>query len=391
MIQALLKEIISPSNSFPNEKHQMKKRRTYPSVELILIGGQSINTKTVSHLQSIFPRSRLVQTYACTEAASSMTFHDILKASSLEKKNKNAHTHHGSSNNNDNNRIKKYVHDNHYASNNNHGSAATQNNQIGNVGYCVGIPPPHVKLGLLENKSADVEEQEPKASNNRSATASNNIGRPASSTTGRSWIHTPYQVGIIATKGPHVMNGYWSRDVPIKDRITHHPCITKKNQLKPNHDDDDWFVTNDLGFFDKYGQLYFTGRVRDVIRTGGETVVATEVEEVLLRHPFIEDCAVFALDDEKFGQTVCAALVMKRERQESVTTTNGTTSSSSSMLSLANLRLFCANQNLAGYKRPRRIFWLAENEMPRNSSGKVLKHRLVEHFRTDPPLLHSKL
>mmetsp|Transcript_1278 Transcript_1278/g.1531 ORF Transcript_1278/g.1531 Transcript_1278/m.1531 type:complete len:187 (-) Transcript_1278:41-601(-) len=185
------------------------------------------------------------------------------------------------------------------------------------------------------------------------------------------------------------------------EHATPHLTTPKKHQHQHNSNDDNWFVTNDLGFFDKHGQLYFTGRVRDVIRTGGETVVATEVEQVLLQHPHIEDCAVFPLDDETFGQTVCAALVMKKEDQENVVPLLAPSPSPSPTvtnsgiplpLSLADLRLFCANQNLAGYKRPRRLFWLSANEMPRNSSGKILKHQLVDRFgRDSPPLLNSKL
>ena len=63
------------------------------------------------------------------------------------------------------------------------------------------------------------------------------------------------------------MNGYWQRGIS-----------GQQSNLTG------WFLTNDLGFFDENGQFYFCGRVKDVIRSGGETVLAQEVERVLLMH-----------------------------------------------------------------------------------------------------------
>jgi fatty-acyl-CoA synthase len=120
--------------------------------------------------------------------------------------------------------------------------------------------------------------------------------------------------------------------------------------------------TNDLGYWDDQGRLYFCGRVNDVIRTGGETVLATEVERVLAQHPDIVECAVFALNDDKFGEAVCCALVSRAGLE----------------LTLVDVRGLCREKGLAGYKQPRRVFHVGE--LPKNSSGKILKFLLKERF-----------
>ena len=189
------------------------------------------------------------------------------------------------------------------------------------------MPPKHVDLVLVGNDSNQAE------------------------------IQGPFTVGIFATRGPHVMNGYWKR--------------SKRNETS-SAAPDSWYLTNDLGFRDEQGHFYFCGRTKDIIRTGGETVIALEVERALLSHPDIEECAVFALDDNRFSEAVCAALVCNENER----------------LSLKDIRKFCSNQGLASYKKPRRVFLV--NELPRNSSGKVLKHKLVERYKIQQPLL-SKL
>ena len=259
---------------------------SYDSVRLLLIGGQSASPETLRHIARIFPNARVVQTFACTEAASSLTFLDVQH---------------------------------------NYPESMTVSLPSGPNGDCVGVPPPHIELVLI-NKDNERNVQ----------------------------IHQPHQVGIFATRGPHVMSGYWKRDVDNESLSQ-----------------DSWYITNDLGFHDEHGRFYFCGRTKDIIRTGGESVIALEVERVLLDHPDIQECAVFALPDERFGEAVCAALVSKNEA-----------------LTLSYLRHFCTEQGLAGYKKPRAAFFM--KQLPRNSSGKVQKHKLVERFR-ERQLLLSKL
>ena len=269
----------------------------YPAVRLILIGGQSAEASTLHFVRQTFPKARLVQTYACTEAASSLTFHDVTYMEPVD-------------------------------------SDMTKLS-----GDCVGIPPPHVELRLVRPE----------------LDTTSSMADPAEE---HDFITDPFVPGIIATRGPHIMNGYWSRSTSSSS-ISAIPNTTGE-----------WLRTNDLGFWKSdLKKLYFHGRVTDSIRTGGETVLAAEVERCLLRHPSIAECAVFSLPDRRWGETVSCAIVLVDDNKLRM-------SDESSMEE--RLRFWCQQEGLAGYKRPRLVFRV--DELPRNSSGKVLKFKLVELF-----------
>ena len=245
-----------------------KAPKTYPNVRLILIGGQSASDSTIEKIFEKFPNARIVQTYACTEAASSLTFLHI--------------------------NPKLYL---------------SEGDKDGISGDCVGSPPSHIALRLYRKS-----------------------GRATKI------VSQPHQVGVIATRGCHVMNGYWDRGAQMTNL-------------------GGWFLTTDLGYFDEKGQLYFSGRIKDVIRSGGETVLANEVERIILKHPHVSECAIFPRQDERFGEAVACAIVAQLP------------------IKLNSIKSWCEDNGLANYKRPRYLFLV--NELPRNSSGKILKHKLV--------------
>lgn len=126
-----------------------------------------------------------------------------------------------------------------------------------------------------------------------------------------------------------------------------------------------WVHTGDLGSFDADGFLYIRGRKKDMIITGGQNVHAAEVEETLLRHEAIADCAVIGLPDALWGEEVAAVIVTKL----------GTS------IDPDALRAFCREQ-LAGFKTPKK--WFIQNDaLPRTATGKVQKFLLVEKY-ADP-------
>jgi acyl-CoA synthetase (AMP-forming)/AMP-acid ligase II len=163
------------------------------------------------------------------------------------------------------------------------------------------------------------------------------------------------------------MGGYWTRENKSN----------KSTRAKNNHDSYPWVITNDLGYLDDRGGLYFCSRLKDVIRTGGESVFAPEVEDVLLQHPDIESCAVFGLPHDRFGECVTAAIVWKKsshvnhDSQKSVEPFYLLNESSK-----RHLRDYCEERGLSRYKAPMFIF--VSDELPRNSSGKLMKHELVK-------------
>jgi acyl-CoA synthetase (AMP-forming)/AMP-acid ligase II len=126
---------------------------------------------------------------------------------------------------------------------------------------------------------------------------------------------------------------------------------------------DGWFRTGDLADTDDEGYLSIVGRARDVIRTGGETVAPSEVEEVLRGEPSVADVAVVGLHDDSWGEVVCAAVVV-RAGQEAPT--------------VETLRAHCAGR-LAGFKQPRRVAVVAE--IPRSAgNGNVQRRLLLERL-----------
>jgi fatty-acyl-CoA synthase len=115
--------------------------------------------------------------------------------------------------------------------------------------------------------------------------------------------------------------------------------------------------TGDVGRFDEAGRLFVDGRDDEMIVSGGENVFPREVEDLLADHTEIEEAAVVGVEDERFGQRL-KAFVVARERAG---------------LSEEAVREY-VKQNLARYKVPREVVFLAE--LPRNASGKVLKREL---------------
>jgi len=155
----------------------------------------------------------------------------------------------------------------------------------------------------------------------------------------------PGEVGQLVVRGMQVMAGYWNN-----------PYETSK-KLKGG-----WLHTGDLFSTDEDGFFYFRGRADDMIVSGGENIYPREVEEILYRCPGIQEAAVAGLPDPKWGSIVTAFVVR-----------------SDPNLNEASIDTFCrASENLAAYKRPRRIVFL--DALPLNPSGKVLKRELIERY-----------
>jgi o-succinylbenzoate---CoA ligase len=122
-------------------------------------------------------------------------------------------------------------------------------------------------------------------------------------------------------------------------------------------DEDGWLHTADLGHIDEEGFLYVEDRLDDVILSGGENIVPSEVEEVLLRHPQVADAAAVARPHPEWQQAVTAVVVLR----------DGATASAE------ELRRHCAG-SLAGHKVPKSVEFAPE--LPRSSSGKLLRRAL---------------
>jgi acyl-CoA synthetase (AMP-forming)/AMP-acid ligase II len=156
----------------------------------------------------------------------------------------------------------------------------------------------------------------------------------------------PGDVGEIVYRGASLMAGYWKRPDDTAAAIR-----------------GGWFHTGDAGMLDGDGFLFIRDRIKDVIVSGGENVYPAELEAVLGAHPEVLDVAVIGVPDERWGETV-KAVVARRP---------------GSRVGETELIEWC-RPRLAGYKRPRSVDFA--DVIPRNPSGKILKHELRESYWT---------
>ncbi len=155
-------------------------------------------------------------------------------------------------------------------------------------------------------------------------------------------IAPPNQEGEIISllKSDEAFEGYWRR--PDADA----------KALREG-----WYFTGDTGYFDADGDLFVTGRVDDMIITGGENVSPVEIESCLSLHPAVAEVAVVGLPDERWGKVVTAFIKRHAPVEHD------------------KLDAFCRTSGLANYKRPRRYVFV--ESIPKSPVGKLLRRMLV--------------
>jgi fatty-acyl-CoA synthase len=158
----------------------------------------------------------------------------------------------------------------------------------------------------------------------------------------------PGQTGAVIGRSPGTVTSYFNN--PEKTAETFR---------------DGWLHTGDLGRLDEQGYLYISGRLKDVIITGGQNVHAGEVEETILGLAGVSDCAVVGLSDPLWGEAVTAVVVPAEGQSVE-----------------AEAVIAWCRQSLAGFKTPKRVLIQAD-PLPRTPTGKVQKFRLVERYDTD--------
>ena len=152
------------------------------------------------------------------------------------------------------------------------------------------------------------------------------------------------EVGEIIVKGDTITKGYWKLPEENKKAFR-----------------DGWFCTGDLAVVDEEGYVNIVDRKKDMIITGGENVYSIEVENALYEHPKILEVAVFGIPDEKWGEAVHAAVVLKP----------GETATEEEIIS------FC-KEKVAHYKAPKSVTFMSK--LPKTGSGKIHKKALRDKF-----------
>jgi 2-furoate---CoA ligase len=118
-----------------------------------------------------------------------------------------------------------------------------------------------------------------------------------------------------------------------------------------------WYFTGDTGYLDRDRDLFVTGRVDDMIITGGENVSPVEIESCLSLHPAVSEVAVVGLPDERWGKIV-AAFVQRRAQ-----------------VTEQELDEHCRTSGLTNFKRPRKFVFVSA--IPKSAVGKLLRRQLV--------------
>ncbi|AZQ61330.1 long-chain-fatty-acid--CoA ligase [Flammeovirga pectinis] len=150
------------------------------------------------------------------------------------------------------------------------------------------------------------------------------------------------ETGELCVNGPQVMKGYWNRPQETEDTFF------------PNG----WLRTGDIATMDHHGYFKIVDRIKDMVLVSGFNVYPNEVEEVLVMHEGVDECAVIGVPDEKSTEAVKCFIVKKDQH-----------------LTQEQLKSFC-KQNLAGYKVPRHYEF--RTELPKSAVGKILRRVLKE-------------
>ena len=151
------------------------------------------------------------------------------------------------------------------------------------------------------------------------------------------------EVGELVLKGPSMCSGYYN------------------NPEATVVDEDGWFHTGDMVYYDEEWYFYVVDRKKDMFISGGENIYPTEIESVLYRHPGVYMCAVIGVPDEKWGEAGIACVVLKPD------TTVGEDEMTGFLQS-----------HLARYKVPRKVVFM--DSLPVSSMGKILKRELRQQF-----------
>jgi acyl-CoA synthetase (AMP-forming)/AMP-acid ligase II len=153
------------------------------------------------------------------------------------------------------------------------------------------------------------------------------------------------QRGEVCIKSPANVRGYWNKPEATAEAFV-----------------DGWFHTGDVGYMDEEGYLYIVDRIKEIIIRGGENISCLEVEAAIYSHPAVSEAAVFGLPDERLGEIVGAAVVLKEGTE----------------LTSPELQDYLG-EHLAAFKIPAHIWFRAE-QLPRIASGKIFKRQLKQDY-----------
>ena len=152
-------------------------------------------------------------------------------------------------------------------------------------------------------------------------------------------------MGEIEVRGPNLMRSYLNDEQATREAFS----------------TDGWYRTGDLGYRDRSGYVYVTGRIREIIIKGGENISPREIDDVLYRFPGILEAAAIAVPDPDYGEDIAACVVPQPGQQ----------------LDETALRDFCIKA-LGPFKSPKHIYVL--DDLPKGPSGKIQRLKLSDDY-----------
>ncbi len=156
------------------------------------------------------------------------------------------------------------------------------------------------------------------------------------------------ETGEIAYRGPHVASGYWNNRDANTAAFAH-----------------GWFHSGDIGHLDEHGVVWFTDRLKDIIKSGGENVSSVDVERVVSSAPGVLESVIVGVADEYWGEAVWAVVVPDGSLDEAA---------------IPESVIAYARAHLAGFQVPKRV--LVANQLPKTATGKTRKHEVRDWVAT---------
>lgn len=154
----------------------------------------------------------------------------------------------------------------------------------------------------------------------------------------------PGKIGEVCIQGPNVTKGYLNRPEANEEAFA-----------------GGWFHTGDQGYMDEERYVTLTGRIKELINRGGEKISPLEVDAALLSHPLVSEAVSFGMPDEKYGEEVGAAVIVKSNASVS-----------------AEEIIAHVGKSLAAFKVPKKLF--VTDNLPRTATGKIQRRIVSAHF-----------
>jgi fatty-acyl-CoA synthase len=156
----------------------------------------------------------------------------------------------------------------------------------------------------------------------------------------------PNKVGEVYSRSPMLLSGYWKEPEKLAAAMK-----------------GDFFTSGDMGYKDEEGYLFLVDRKANMIISGGENIYPSEVEDCLGGHPKVKDVAVIGVPHEKWGESVMAFVVLHEGQAATA----------------EEITAYCKGK-IAGFKVPKTVVFIEDEEMPKTGTGKILHRMLREKY-----------